>query len=40
MLSKRTGVKERKTKAVEAIAVAEDGRTLAIEDTYIQPFEG
>jgi hypothetical protein len=39
-LKARPDVTERKEKAIEAIAEAEDGRTLAIEHTYIQPFEG
>jgi hypothetical protein len=39
-LKARPDVEERKAKAVEAIAVAEDGHTLAIEHTYIEPFEG
>jgi hypothetical protein len=39
-LKARPDVQERKAKAVEAIAAAEDGHTLAIEHTYIQPFEG
>jgi hypothetical protein len=39
-LKARPDVEDRKAKAVEAIAVADDGRTLAIEHTYIQPFEG
>lgn len=39
-LKARPDAEERKTKAVEAITVAENGRTLAIEHTYIQPFEG
>jgi hypothetical protein len=39
-LKARPDVEDRKAKAVEAIAVAVDGRTLAIEHTYIQPFEG
>jgi hypothetical protein len=39
-LKARPDVEDRKAKAVEAIAVAEDGHTLAIEHTYIQPFEG
>ncbi len=38
-LKARPDVTERKEKAIEAIAEAEDGRTLAIEHTYIQPFE-
>jgi hypothetical protein len=33
-------VEERKEKAIEAIAVADNGRALAVEHTYIQPFEG
>ncbi len=40
VLKARPDVEERKAKAVEAIAVAENGRSLAIEHTYIQPFEG
>ena len=39
-LKARPDLADRKTKAVEAIAVAEDEHTLAIEHTYIQPFEG
>lgn len=39
-LKARPDVEDRKAKAVEAIAVADNGRTLAIEHTYIQPFEG
>jgi hypothetical protein len=39
-LKARPDVTERKEKAIEAIAESEDGRTLAIEHTYIQPFEG
>jgi hypothetical protein len=39
-LSERPDVAERKEKAVEAIAVAPNGRRLAIEHTYVQPFEG
>lgn len=39
-LKKRPDVEERKAKAIEAVAVSDDGRTLAIEHTYIQPFEG
>jgi len=39
-LKERPDITERKKKAIEAIAVSEDGRTLAIEHTYIQPFEG
>jgi hypothetical protein len=39
-LKVRPDVAERKEKAIEAIAESEDGRTLAIEHTYIQPFEG
>jgi hypothetical protein len=39
-LKARPDVEERKEKAIEAIAVADDGHTLAIEHTYIQPFEG
>jgi hypothetical protein len=39
-LKARPDVTERKGKAIEAIAVSEDGRTLAIAHTYIQPFEG
>lgn len=40
VLQKRPDIDERKAKAIEAIAIAENGRTLAIEHTYIQPFEG
>ena len=40
VLKVRPDVEERKAKAVEAIAVAESGCSLAIEHTYIQPFEG
>jgi hypothetical protein len=39
-LKARPDVTERKEKAIEAIVESEDGRTLAIEHTYIQPFEG
>src|SRR5580704_3255444 len=39
-LKTRPDVEERTAKAVEAIAVADNGHTLAIEHTYIQPFEG
>src|SRR5271163_1715139 len=39
-LKARPDVEERKAKAVEAIAAADNGCTLAIEHTYIQPFEG
>jgi hypothetical protein len=39
-LKERPDTIERQKKAIEAIAVSEDGRTLAIEHTYIQPFEG
>jgi hypothetical protein len=39
-LEARPDVVERKEKAIEAIAVSENGRRLAIEHTYIQPFEG
>jgi hypothetical protein len=39
-LKARPDVAERKEKAIEAIAESEDGRTLAMEHTYIQPFEG
>jgi hypothetical protein len=39
-LKARPDVEERKEKAIEAIAVADDGHTLAVEHTYIQPFEG
>lgn len=39
-LESRPDVAERKAKAVEAIAVTEKGRRLAIEHTYLQPFEG
>jgi len=39
-LKTRPDVEDRKAKAVEAIAVADNGQTLAIEHTYIQPFEG
>jgi hypothetical protein len=39
-LKERPDVTERKEKAIEAIAASEDGRTLAIEHTYVQPFVG
>jgi len=39
-LKARPDVAERKEKAIEAIAESEDGRTLAMEHTYIQPFAG
>jgi hypothetical protein len=39
-LKARPDVDERKEKAIEAIAESSDGRKLAIEHTYIQPFEG
>jgi hypothetical protein len=39
-LKVRPDVVERKEKAIEAIAVAENGLSLAIEHTLIQPFEG
>jgi len=39
-LKERPDVTERKEKAIEAIAASEDGRTLAIELTYVQPFVG
>jgi hypothetical protein len=39
-LKARPDVEERNAKAVGALAVADDGHTLAIEHTYIQPFEG
>jgi hypothetical protein len=39
-LEARPDVVERNEKAIEAIAVSETGRRLAIEHTYIQPFEG
>jgi hypothetical protein len=39
-LKARPDVEDRIAKAIEAIATADDGRTLAIEHTYIQPFEG
>ena len=39
-LEVRPDVVERKAKAIEAIAVTDNGRRLAIEHTYIQPFEG
>jgi hypothetical protein len=39
-IKSRPDVEDRNAKAVEAIAIAEDGHTLAIEHTYIQPFEG
>jgi hypothetical protein len=39
-LGARPDVVERKEKAIEAIAISESGRRLAIEHTYIQPFEG
>jgi hypothetical protein len=39
-VNERPDVVERKEKAIEAIAVSENGRRLAIEHTYIQPFEG
>jgi hypothetical protein len=39
-LKARPDVTERKEKAVEAIAESEDSHTLAIEHTYIQPFQG
>jgi hypothetical protein len=39
-LKTRPDVEDRGAKAVEAIAVADNGRTLAVEHTYIQAFEG
>lgn len=39
-LETRPDVVERKEKAIEAIAVSENGSRMAIEHTYIQPFEG
>lgn len=39
-LDQRPDVVERNEKAIDAIAIAENGRRLAIEHTYIQPFEG
>jgi hypothetical protein len=39
-LKARPDVTERRKKAIEAIAESEDGHTLAMEHTYIQPFEG
>jgi hypothetical protein len=39
-LKERPDVLERTAKAVEAIAVADCGRRLAIEHTLIQPYEG
>jgi hypothetical protein len=38
-LESRPDTTERKEKAIEAIAVAKNGRRLAIEHTLIQPFE-
>jgi hypothetical protein len=39
-LKVRPDVEERKANAVEAIVAADNGRTLVIEHTDIQPFEG
>jgi hypothetical protein len=39
-LKTRPDVEERNAKAVVAIAIADDGHTLAVEQTYVQPFEG
>ncbi|HXW17402.1 MAG TPA: hypothetical protein VEJ39_03825 [Candidatus Acidoferrales bacterium] len=39
-LAARPDIEERTSKAVEAIAISPNGRTLAIEHTFIQPFEG
>jgi hypothetical protein len=36
----RPELEEHKAKAVEAVAITENGRTLAIEHTYIEPFQG
>lgn len=39
-LKARPDTTERNAKAIEAIAESKDGHTVAIEHTYIQPFEG
>ena len=39
-IESRPETTERKAKAIEAIAVAENGKRLGIEHTKIQPFEG
>jgi hypothetical protein len=39
-LKSRPDTTERKEKAIEAIAASKDGHNVAIEHTYIQPFEG
>lgn len=39
-LAERPGVAERNAPAIEAVAVNERGRRLAVEHTLIQPFEG
>jgi hypothetical protein len=39
-IASRPEITERKEKAIEAIAVAENGKTLGIEHTSIHPFEG